>query len=187
MPKMKWGSDIDWRGLNDAEYSDDEFETYDGPVPPKNIILSGVVKKIWATETANGDAMLKVLFEAAGNSGDRKVYNGCGIWDNVLFTMPQVKFKWQPFFDAIGITLADVKNKTLLADTEEDRMGAPIARIGTVKFPEAGVPIRVKTDREKYEDEWQARVGKFLPPADASDDVDGDDEYDEDDGEDDPF
>src|SRR3954464_3491082 len=100
MPKMKWDGDIDWRGLNEAEYSEDDFADYDGPLPPSNTILSGNVKKVWATESSNGDPMLKVLFEAAGNKGDRKMYDGWSGWENVLFSMPQVKFKWQPFFDA---------------------------------------------------------------------------------------
>lgn len=186
MPKMKWGSDVDWKGLNEAEYSEDDFNDYDGPVPPKNIILAGKIKKAWAMETANGDPAIKVLFEASGNVGERKEYDGCPFWDMILFSMPQVKFKWQPFFDAIGITLADVKNKTL-TDAEEDNVGTPILKIGTVKFDGGNVAVRIKTNREKWEGEWQPRVGKFLPPADASDEEDDDEFDDDEDGEDDPF
>lgn len=186
MPKMKWDNDIDWRGLNDAEYSEDDFEEYDGPLPPSNVILSGFVKKVWATESANGDAMLKVLFEASGNNGDRKVYDGWGGWDNVLFSLPQVKFRWQPFFNALGVTLADLKNKTVVG--EEENQGDRILRIGTVKFDEkTGVPARVKIKREKYEGETVARIGKWLPAADEDGDVDDDFSDDEDGDEDDPF
>lgn len=183
MAKMRWGNDIDWRGLNEAEYSEDEFEEYDGPLPPANVILSGFVKKIWATESSNGDAMLKVLFEADGNTGDRKVYNGWGGWDNVLLSMPQVKFRWQPFFDAMGFTLADLKNKTVTDG--DDNQGDIITRIGRVKF-DGKVPARVKIKRERYEGEPQARIGKWLP---AAEDADTEDDFDdaEDGDEDDPF
>lgn len=185
MPKMRWSKDIDWRELDNAEYSEDDFEEYDGPLPPANVILSGNVKKIWATESSNGDSMLKVLFEADGNTGDRKVYNGWGGWDNILFTMPQVKFRWQPFFDAIGISLADVKNRTVVGD--EDNQGHVIERIGSVKFG-GKIPARVKIKREKYEGETQARIGKWLPPADAvSDEDDFEDGDGDEDDEDDPF
>lgn len=182
MAKMRWGNDIDWRGLSDAEYSEDDFVEYDGEIPPAGTILRGTIKKVWATESSNGDPMLKVLFEAEGNTGDRKEYNGLGIWDNVLFTMPQVKFKWQPFLDALLITLADLKNKTMAGD-ETDR-GTELLRIGTVKFP---VAIRVKTEREKYEGELRAKARRWLPVAEESDDEDDDfeedDEFEEDDDE----
>lgn len=185
MAKHRWGNDIDWRELDDAEYSEDEFDEYDGPLPPSNVILSGYVKKIWATETSNGDPCLLVLFEADDNTGDRKVYNGWGGFDNVLFTMPQVKFRWQPFFNAVGISLADVKNRTVTDG--DDNQGAIITRIGTVKF-DGKVPARVKIKREKYEGETQARIGKWLPPADAVDDEDDFEDGDADDAdEDDPF
>lgn len=186
MAKMRWNKDIDWRGLNDAEYSEDEFDDYDGPLPPSNLILSGRVKKIWGTESSNGDAMLKVLFEADGNTGERKVYNGWGGWDNVLFSLPQVKFRWQPFFDAIGVSLADVKNKTMTDG--EDNQGDVITKIGSVKFDGKGPLARVKIKREKYEGETQAKVGKWLPPADAITDEDDFEDAEEDgDDEDDPF
>lgn len=183
MAKMRWGNDIDWRELNDAEYSEDEFDDYDGPLPPANVILSGFLKKIWATESSNGDPMLKVLFEASGNVGERKVYDGWGGWDNILFSMPQVKFRWQPFFDAIGISLADLKNKTVTDG--DDNQGDVIAKIGSVKF-DGKVPARVKIKREKYEGETQAKISKWMPPADAVSDED-DFEDDVEDDEEDPF
>jgi hypothetical protein len=177
MAKMRWGTDIDWDSLEEEEYSEDEFDDYDGPVPPSNAILRGYIKKIWGTESSNGDAMLKVLFIADGNEGDRKVYDGWPGWDNVLFSLPQVKFRWQPFFDAIGVTLADLKSRTVVG--EEENQGDLITRIGKVRFDgRSPVEVRVKTKREKYEGETQCRIAKFLPAADVAadeDDEDGDD------------
>jgi hypothetical protein len=174
MPRMKWNEDTEWREMNDAEYEEyEEFEEYDGPLPPNNLILSGYIKKIWATESQAGNDMLKVVFEADGNTGERKVYNGWGGWDNVTLT-PGTKFRWQPFFDVLGVTLADVKNKTVV-DDEDDNNGAHVLRIGKVKLDGVKVPARIKVKREKYEGEWQAKVGKWLPPAENADPTDDDD------------
>lgn len=182
---MKWDKGINWRELNDAEYDDSEMDDYDGPVPPSNKVLAGELKKAWVTETANGDPMIKTLFVADGNTGDRKQYNGCPIWDQVLFTMPQVKFKWQPWLDALGITLADVKNKTIIGD--EETTGDRIEKIGTVSFAKP-IPIRVKTQKERSEEYGeQARVGRWLPPADTAPDEDDDDFEEDEDDEDQPF
>lgn len=184
MARMKWGNDIDWRGLQNEEYEESEdFESYEGPVPPSNTLLRGVIKKAWIADTANEDPMIKVLFEAQGNDGEKKKYNGCPIWDNILFSMPQVKFRWQPFFDAIGITLADLKNKTLVGDSD-DNVGTPILKIGAVAFnnDKKPVEISVKTKREEYKGETQVRVGRWVAakPEDPDDDEDWDDEEDDD-------
>jgi hypothetical protein len=175
MAKMKWGGDVDWEALEDEEYEEgEEFEAYDGEVPPANILLKGAVTKAWTTKSSNGNAMIKALFVADGNEGSKAQYNGCPFWENVNITLPQVKFKWQPFLDALSITLKDVKAKTVVED-EEDNVGRPVKKIGTAKFPH---PVMVKTAREKYEGEWQARVGKFLPLDEEldEDDDEGDDD-----------
>ena len=187
MAKMKWGSDIDWRGLNDEEYEEgQDYDDYEGEIPPSNTVLRGVIKKVWIAETRNDDPMLKVLFEARGNTGAKKQYDGCPIWDQVLFSMPQVKFRWQPFFDAVGFTLADLKNKTLVGD-EDDNIGLPVLKIGTIVFNNEKKPVEVsiKTKREKYEGNEQARVQRWIPARPIEDDDEED--WDEDDVEETPF
>jgi hypothetical protein len=184
MPKMKWGdAEPDWDELDDAEYEEGDFDRYEGPVPPNNTVLSGVIKKIWGAESQAGNSMFKVLFEAEGNSGDKKKFNGCPIWDNVVWT-PQTKFRWQPWLDAVGLTLKDVRQKTITAE-DDDNVGKPIMRIGKIKFTE-GVDVRVVTKRESYNGEPQARIQEWLAPKDA--DTDEDDDEDDDGDEDDaPF
>jgi hypothetical protein len=177
MAKMKWGNDVDWKGLNEAEYSDGDFADYTGEDPPKGTMLSGEVKKVWLAESANGNMMFKVVFEASGNVGAEKEYNGWGCWDNIVFTVPAAKFHWQPFFDALGITLKDVKLKTIVG--EEDSTGTVVDSIGGVEFP---APIQVQTTVEKKgEYKGEARIGKWLPADDAEL------EDDEEDDEEDPF
>lgn len=168
MAKMKWDDDIDWKGLNEEEYSEEgDYEPYDGPEPPANTLLDGEIKKIWLTESSNGNMMFKVLFEA----GEDTEYPGCPIWENVVFTSPGAKFKWQPFMDALGISLKDIKAKTMVG--EEDNVGTVVEKIGKVEFP---CDIRVRTGvQKKGEYKGKVQVAKWLAPVDSEDD-DGDDD-----------
>jgi hypothetical protein len=189
MARMKFNAkEVNFRELNDAEYDPDAaYDEYDGPIPPKGTILRGGIKKLWVTQTQNGDWMFKALFEAANNTGERKQYNGCPIWDNVLWSMPQVKFRWQPFLDALGVTLKDIQAKLMVED-DEDNVGTPVIKLGNVRFNKT-VPVTVKTGREKYEGEWVVRVAKWLPASEVDEDDDDADEWEDDDAEDDddPF
>lgn len=187
MARMKWDADINWRELNDAEYSEEEgFEAYDGPLPPSNIVLDGDVTKIWATKTNNGDDAFKALFVAAENEGEKKKYNGLAVWEWVLFTNPAVKFKWQAFFNALGVTLAEVKAKTLVED-EEGNQGRRVTRIGNLKLDEP-IPCRIKTQIERSEEYGtQCRAGRFLALLHDRAEDDDDDTFPFGDDEDTPF
>lgn len=178
MVKVQWDDDdIDWKGLSDEDYEDDDFEPYSGPEPPANTLLDGDIKKIWLVDSQAGNKMLKVLFEADGNEGDNAQYDGCPVWDNVVFTSKEAKFRWQPFLDMIGITLLDIKKRTTIEDDEGDNIGLVVEKIGKVSFPCAA---RIRTGVEKKgEYKGSIRVAKWLPPADADDeeDEDGDDPF----------
>ncbi len=87
-----------------------------------------------------------------------------------------MKFKWQPWLDANGISLRDIKAKTITG--EEESQGDVVDKIGNAVFP---APARILTDVEKKgEYKGQPRVGKWL--AAAEDDV-KDDDYEDDDEE----
>lgn len=175
MAKMKWGKDdVDWKGLHDEEYEENGFEPYDGPEPSVGTILAGVVDKAWLTKSNAGDWMMKVVFNADGNIDDKKVYDGWACWSNINFTLPQVKFIWQPFFDALGITLRDVKDRMIIG--EEDKVGTAIDKIGKVEFP---ADVRIVVGKQtKGEYKGKLEIAKFLRPAEIDDiedeDVDGD-------------
>lgn len=172
MAKMKWrADDVDWKGLQDEEFEDNDFPVYDGPEPPANILLSGQIDKCWLVESAKGDWMFKVVFQAKDNEGDRKVYEEWSCWDNVLWSLPQCKFMWQPFLDALGISLKDIKDRTIVG--EEDNVGTVVERIGKVEFPAF---IRIKTSKVKTGDyKGKIEIAKYLPPLDM-DDVEEEDE-----------
>lgn len=175
MPRMKWGADFDELP---EEWDESDFVEYDGPVPPKNTLLNGEAKKVWAATSKKGNDMLVVLFEASGNTGSKKQYNGWSAFDYITLT-PDTAFRYGPFLEVIGATLNDVKAKTLVAD-EDDNVGTPVKRIGTAKFPK---PCAVITKRERYDDETVAKVGKYAAlakkaksrAADEDDDEEDDD------------
>lgn len=160
--------------LDEAEVSDDYVE-YDGPVAPKNTILAGHLKKLWASQSKNGDLMLTNLFIADGNEGDKKQYNGMPLFDRVTFT-PKAKFHWQPWLSAFGVTLAQIKGKTDVAD-EDEKNGSPVNKIGKFR-PGEDAKCRVLAGRSKYEGEYRNEVSKWLPAeeADEPDDEDGDEQ-----------
>jgi hypothetical protein len=169
VPKMKIDdNELNLDAMEEAEYDDTDFDTYDGPQPPKNTILVGVVQKIWWTYTKNEDPMLKVLWVADGNVGEKEQYNGLTIWDNIVLN-PAGKFRWHPFITSVGLSLRDIKNKLVVAP-EDDNIGAPIEKIGTWTPDTDEAYCRVVTGRERYEGEWQTRAAKYLAYEEPEDD-----------------
>jgi len=163
MPKLKTDEyDIDFDELENAPYEEDAQLTYTGEIPPKSTTLNGYVRKAWWTETKAGQAMIKILYVAAENEGDKKEFDGCPFWENYALTTSS-KWKWKPFLDRFGFSLRDVKTKTIIAD-EDDNVGAPITKIGAWTLGEDSDAAwsLVITDRERYQGEWQARIGTWL-------------------------
>jgi hypothetical protein len=156
-------ADIDVEELDALEYSTETFDTYDGEVPPKDIELTGFVKKMWWTRTQNNDPMIKVLWTAEENEGDLEEYNGCPFWLN-LALIGGAKFRWAPFLENYGLTLKQVKNNTDVAD-KDDQNGAPINKIGNFRPGEENDEAwcRIITDRERYNGEWKTAVKEWLP------------------------
>lgn len=177
MPKMKWGDNFDPDALDDEEYDPDEeggFEPYEGPIPPKNVILKGSIKKLWALESGTGNPMFKALFEAGGNTGEKAKYNGLPIWENIVW-VPQNKWRWQPWLDAVGIPNAKTVQARTITAEDDDNVGTPVLKVGKVQFNKP-VPVRVLTGApDTYKEEKRASIGKWLPAkADEPDDDDDD-------------
>jgi hypothetical protein len=177
IPKLKVEDDeLDIDALEEAEEGGGDFEPYDGPQPPKGTILVGYVKKVWWTYTKNEDPMLKILFVAADNVGSKAKYNDCPIWENAAL-IPGAKFRWAPFLRVMGLTLRQLKTKTQI-EAEPENNGDPIIKIDRWAPGSDESWCRVLTDREKYDDEWQTRIGKWLEyeEPEAEDEAEEDDE-----------
>lgn len=162
MPKLRKQATakIDVDEMEAAEYSEGSYAKYDGEVPPADTILTAYIKSMWWAETQNGDPMLKVLVVAEGNEGEEEEYEGLPMWENMALT-PAAKFKWAPFFDHFGITVADAKNKVIVSG-EDDQLGEPVTKIGSFVPGSDESWCRVITSREPYNGNWQAHVAEWL-------------------------
>ena len=188
MPKLKiTDDDLDVEELENAEVNERDYEPYEGPEPPKGTILAGYVKRLYWTYTQNDDPMLKVLFIASDNTGTKAKFNGWASWDNIAITAP-AKFRWKPFLDAYGLTIRDVKTKTMVEADAEGNMGDPIISIAKWKPGEeqdgAWARIVVKVERGEYAgskiDTWL----EYAEPEDADEEDPEDEEEPEDETED---
>ncbi len=162
MPKLRDTDDLDVEALEAVEYSTERYSDYTGEIPPIGLELTGYVKRLWWTRSANDDPMLKVLWIADGNEGDLEQYNGCPFWLNAAL-IPGAKFRWDPFLLAYGLNLSDVKTKTYVAK-EEDQNGFVIERIGTWK-PGADRDeawARIITGQELWNGSAQARADEWI-------------------------
>jgi hypothetical protein len=186
MPKLRAedieGIDVDY--LDSIEYSTEEFDRYDGEVPPIGLTLSGYTKKIWWTRSAKDDAMLKILWVADENEGDLEEYNGCPFWLNAAL-IGGAKFKWAPWMEVYGFTLKKVLTTTYVSK-KEDQNGAPVERIGSWK-PGAESDAAwcyIVTDQEPYNGVMQPRVKEWIAWDDFSPDGEAAEPGDEDEPED---
>jgi hypothetical protein len=137
------------------------------------------VKKMWWTYTSNDDPMLKVLVEAGENPESLEEYDGLPMWENMALTA-SAKFKWAPFLEWAGLTIRDVKTKTIVEDQDDPNMGAPITKIADFEPGSDESWLRVVVARERYNGNWSAHVKEWLPYDEAGADEE-DEELDEDD------
>jgi hypothetical protein len=174
MPRLKADEfSFDEEELEGAEWSEDEYSSYDGPEPPARIVLRGFVKKMWITEARSSkNDMLVVLFEAKDNVGDRAQYDGWATWDHLVL-QANTKFRWQPFLNATGLTLQDIKKKMYVGEDEENN-GLPIEKIGTWVPGEQNDAawLMAVTKREFYDGESRGKVAKYLEWEDPEEDED---------------
>lgn len=101
--------------------------SYNGENPKANLLMSGVVDKVYLTRDRNNAPMLKVLYKTVGGK-----YDGFAAWDNISIT-DAAAFKWKAFCeDVINVTTEDLKYKTYLTTDEETSAGRRVESIGEV-------------------------------------------------------
>lgn len=168
MGKLKLSkSDFDVDEL-DVEWSESDYQDYTGKQPPTGTVLRGGIQKMWWTYTANDDPMIKMLWVAAGNTGETAEYNGLPVWDNIVFT-PKAAFKYGPFLQVLGLTLKQIQTQLFVAD-DDDNVGAPIEKIGKVAPGTSATECGIVTKRRKWNDEWQVNIGKLIEQPEAEED-----------------
>ena len=175
--------DIDPDELEDADEGEQqEFDDYEGEIPPANTILIFRVKKMWWTVTSDEKfRMIKAILIAEANTGTKKQYNGLPMWENLSLN-PAAAFRYKPFLRALGITVHDIKKKLYLADEDEVISGqevAPIEKIATLVPGEDSALLRAVTKRDKYQGAVTAKGARYLPLNVADEDEDADADEDE--------
>jgi hypothetical protein len=163
--KLKLGADFDAEGLDEADYDDTEFPSYDGPLPPNNTWLTMRLTKAWQRYSSNSDLQFKTILVAGG--GD---YDGLTIWDNITFT-EKAAFHYRPWLLAFGITAKMIKSSTVV-DDDEGKFGHLVQRIGrwTPDTDDALCRVRVVRGKDQ-EDNPRPEAGTYRP---LEDDDEGD-------------
>jgi len=162
--------------LEEAEYEEGQFDKYDGEVPPTGTMLAMRVTKMWWTYSSNDDPMIKVLAVAEDNPGDLEDYDGLPCWMSMALTVG-AKFRWAPFLEHFGLTIRDVKTKTMV-ESEDDNIGAPITKVKSF-VPGSDDALFVGViEKERYQGKWQGKVIEWLD-ADTPLDEDAEEEEDE--------
>lgn len=178
--KVKWaigGSEPD--DLPDFLSNDDIVKKNKGKLPTKGRTRV-LVKKVTVKENRNGDDMLTVTCEIAESKGKKPgPFDGYAMWERLNVTEQGAPYL-KRFLTAIGVKWSDFIKNTVRDETAEPNVITKIGKVNLAKPVEAFVSIRHTTDQN---DEPQAEVGRFLPPADEDedDDVDDDDVEEDDD------
>lgn len=174
MPRAKWSIGAD--EPDDLE----PFAVYDGPDVPAGV-YKVKLKRMTLVENSSGDEMLKVLVEI-DEDGDKKKYNGFGLWGNQNITEVGARFL-KAMLKSFGWTWQEFMAKTVL-EHASDRPTS-VLQIGRIKIesePEARVQVKIGS----YNGEPQRQIGQWLPPKDDDDEpYDADADPDADDA--DPF
>jgi hypothetical protein len=158
MPKLvKWGTDADT--IDEVEVKDSEdFEPYDGPMPPKGMILRCDVKRVTHEKFSTGNYGIKVL--AVVNDPAKSKYDGLAYWDNITDT-PANAWKIRQWMDAIGGVGKDWMKTAI---EEVDGLNQ-VVKFGKIRVE--GLAIRVQHKTGRYEDQPKAEIGRYMPRDEA--------------------
>jgi hypothetical protein len=152
MPKVRWGVTGSQVDQVEVEERGQDFEPYEGPVPPKYTILDMNVERIEATKSSNDNPMVKLLLICPGD-GKQAKYKGLPIWDQIV-VVEQNDWKIRQFLDAIGAEGKDWDNTVTDADGN-------ITKIGRIKTDD--LSVRVSTKRGvNLDGDPRAEVGRYV-------------------------
>lgn len=135
---------------NDAVVSGEE---YIGDLPPARKPISGVISKVYLSQTSKKDPILKVLYTAT-----ETLYSGFTAWDNVVLK-PEAAFKWKPLVTALGISVNDLATRTVTDENDESGAGVRVVAIGDLDLSgENAVPVIFAVKYRKFDEIMQTDV-----------------------------
>lgn len=169
MPKVSWGTS----GDTVDEQEDSEFTPYDGPIPPAGVYRLAV-QSVEYVKFSTGKKGLKVFALVDDNRTDRKRYNGCPVWENVV-DGESTAFRIKQWLTSIGATGKDWDATVI----DKDNM---VQKFGRVKVD--GLMVRAALKQGTNNDgEKRAEISRFLPPVSADEADESDSSAGDDDGE----
>lgn len=162
MPKLVKWANTDADTIDEVEVEErEEFQPYDGPMPPKNTILRVKVVRITAEKFKTGSKGIKVFAVVDDPSKER--YNGCPYWDNVIDSA-DAAWKIRQFMDSIGGT-GDDWAKTYIEERGDD--SPLVVKFGKVKVDGLYLRIQHKTGANQDGDP-RAEIGRYLKRDDTA-------------------
>lgn len=181
MPRMKLKDDEFNVKELDVEVGESKFKRYTGEVPKTGTILICRVTKMWWTQSGDGTSQIFMMAFAEQNEGKLKEFNGLPIREYLTFK-PTAAFRYVPAMECLGFTLRDIKAKMIVED-EPDTIGDVITKIGDFVVGSEDALVRLVIKRERYEDEWTAKIDidGWLPLEDEDEDDEDDEDLDDED------
>jgi hypothetical protein len=174
VPKVTWsvkGTDVD--GME----SDEEYAPYEGPIPSRGVFRLKV-QSVEYVKFSTGSKGLKVFARIDDPRSDKKQYNGCPYWENIV-DGESTDFKIKQWLDALGATGKDWDGTVV----DKENM---VTKIGRVDFTrDVYVRATVKKGKDNSENE-RGEISRFLRPV-AEDASGSDDSNDSDDDGETPF
>lgn len=159
MPKVTWsvkGAEVD------NMEQDEEFAPYEGPIPSRGVFRLKI-QSVEYFKFSTGSKGLKVFARIDENRKDKKQYNGCPVWENVVVGESSA-FKIRQWLDALGATGKDWDATVI--DSEN-----MVTKMGRIDFTK-DVFVRATIKRGKGNDDTErAEIGRFLRP--VAEDADG--------------
>lgn len=174
MPKVDWGIPA---GTVDGWDRESQYKPYDGPTPRNAVYLWNIKKLVSVAATDEGYPQLRIGLELVPRNKDEKRYEGYFIMLYRSITDKSVMF-WAPFLDAIGVSEADFRQRTI-ADPDGN-----IKKIG--RWGNDGKQQIKGLLKDRRDDAERKDIG-WMGPADEAYDSDDSDAGDEEDTLDDDF
>ena len=150
-----------------------DFQPYDGPIPPKGTILEGVIRQLQLAKNRNDELMLKCLFEAKGNDGDKEKYNGLPVWWNGNITEQGKGFVNDflvhlALFNGFDPKMMKISFWKKGPAVDSDKLPSPIKAIGTFAIDVNGMASKISTRVGNYKGEEKAEVLNWIIPKQRS-------------------
>jgi hypothetical protein len=138
-------------GLSEAD-RENILTGYNGENPPANVLLPGVLSRMFLTKDKGGHYLLKVLYKVVGGE-----YDGFPAWDNVSLK-PDAAFKWAPLCDdVLHIELAAFNSGMKIDKENKSSVGYPVLGIGETNYDDLPVMFSVGYRDYKAEDGTQSK------------------------------